>query len=48
MEILDWLQKSKIYDVDKIGHIMRIYYKYPQLLLDTVKDSGAFQDLPTQ
>lgn len=48
IDILDWLVNSKIYDIDKLGHIMRIYYKYPELLFDTIKDKGGFTNLPTQ
>src|SRR5690606_36669744 len=34
--ILQWMLDNKILDVDKVGQIMRIYYKYPKLLLDTI------------
>jgi len=35
-KILEWMLKNNIKDVNKVGQIMRIYYKYPQLLLDTI------------
>jgi flagellar protein FlaI len=40
-DILQWMLDNKITDVDKVGHVMRIYYKYPQLLIDTVSDKGG-------
>ncbi|MFT4310523.1 MAG: type II/IV secretion system ATPase subunit [Candidatus Woesearchaeota archaeon] len=43
--ILQWMLDNKIMDVDKVGQVMRIYYKYPKLLLDTIKDSGNASSL---
>jgi archaeal flagellar protein FlaI len=43
--ILQWMLDNKITDVDKVGHVMRIYYKYPQLLIDTVADKGGSEIL---
>ncbi|MFT4312367.1 MAG: ATPase, T2SS/T4P/T4SS family [Candidatus Woesearchaeota archaeon] len=43
--VLQWLLDNKIFDMDKIGHILRIYYKYPQLLLDTIQDEGSSESL---
>ena len=40
-QILQWMLDNKITDVDKVGHVMRIYYKYPQFLIDTVSDKGG-------
>ncbi|MFT4313331.1 MAG: type II/IV secretion system ATPase subunit [Candidatus Woesearchaeota archaeon] len=39
--ILQWMLDNKMYDVNDVGHIMRIYYKYPQLLLDTISDNAS-------
>ena len=44
-EILDWMLQNEIYDMDKVGQIMRIYYKYPELLIDVVKDKGKYEHL---
>ena len=38
--ILQWMIDNDIKDINKVGQIMRIYYKYPKLLMDTVVDSG--------
>lgn len=40
-EILQWMLDNRITDVDKVGHVMRIYYKYPKLLIDTVADKSG-------
>ncbi|MFW5746190.1 MAG: type II/IV secretion system ATPase subunit [Nanoarchaeota archaeon] len=40
-DILNWMVNNKITDVDKVGQIMRIYYKYPKLLLDTIADKSG-------
>jgi len=37
--------QNEIYDMDKVGQIMRIYYKYPELLIDVVKDKGKYEHL---
>jgi len=44
-DILKWLLKNSIKDVDKIGSIMSIYYKFPDLLIDTVNDNGRVDNL---
>lgn len=41
-QILQWLLDNNIKDVNKVGHIMQIYYKYPKLLLDAINDGGDF------
>lgn len=41
-QVLQWLLDNNIKDVNKVGHIMRIYYKYPKLLLDAINDGGDF------
>lgn len=44
-DILQWMLDNRITDVDKVGQVMRIYYKYPQLLLDTIEDNVASESL---
>lgn len=44
-QILQWMLDNNIKDVNKVGHIMRIYYKYPKLLLDTINDRGSIKNL---
>ncbi len=44
-KVLEWMLKNKVFDVDKVGHIMRIYYKYPQLLLDTISDEASADNI---
>lgn len=43
--VLHWMSVNDIKDVNKVGQIMRIYYKYPKLLLDTIQDGGSAGDL---
>jgi flagellar protein FlaI len=43
--VLTWLQENKLFDVDKVGHVMRIYYKYPKILYDIIDDNGKWHDL---
>ena len=43
--ILKWMSVNDIKDVNKVGQIMRIYYKYPKLLLDTIEDGGSTASL---
>ena len=43
--ILQWMIDNDIRDIDKVGQIMRIYYKYPKLLLDTVMDKGKIPNV---
>jgi flagellar protein FlaI len=40
VRILKWLLENNIKDINKVGQIMRIYYKYPKLLMDTIIDGG--------
>jgi flagellar protein FlaI len=43
-KVLDWLLTNHVMDVDKVGHVMRVYYKSPQLLLDLIRDNVSPQD----
>jgi len=43
--ILQWLVDNDIKDINKVGQIMRIYYKYPKLLLDTIHEGGDFSGI---
>lgn len=47
-DILQWMLDNNIKDVNKVGHIMRIYYKYPKLLVDTINDRGSLKNLNAQ
>jgi len=40
IKVLTWLLENNIKDINKVGQIMRIYYKYPKLLMDTIIDGG--------
>ena len=44
-KILDWMLDKNIYDIDKVGQIMRVYYKYPDILRDLVNEGGQFEQL---
>ncbi|MGM5483348.1 MAG: type II/IV secretion system ATPase subunit [Nanobdellota archaeon] len=44
-DILQWLLDNNIKDVNKVGQIMSIYYKYPELLMDTIKDNKSIKGI---
>lgn len=44
-DILQWMLDNNIKDVNRVGQIMRIYYKYPKMLLDTVTDRQSPENL---
>ncbi|MFT4326405.1 MAG: ATPase, T2SS/T4P/T4SS family [Candidatus Woesearchaeota archaeon] len=41
-EVLQWMIDNNIKDVNKVGQIMRIYYKYPKQLMDNIRSGGKF------
>jgi flagellar protein FlaI len=43
-EILAWMLSHRVMDVDKVGHVMRVYYKSPKLLLDLVRDGVSAKE----
>jgi archaeal flagellar protein FlaI len=43
-QILEWMLDNNVTDVDKVGHIMRIYYKSPKILLDAIRDKAQASD----
>ncbi|MBI2135627.1 type II/IV secretion system ATPase subunit [Candidatus Woesearchaeota archaeon] len=36
-KILQWMVDSKLTDIDKIGHVMHLYYKNPEILENAIK-----------
>ena len=36
--IIKWLVKNKVYDIDKIGNVFKMYYKEPERLIKTVNN----------
>jgi archaeal flagellar protein FlaI len=46
--VLEWLLKNKIYDIDEVGEVLRIYYKHPKLLIDNITDDSSFESVVTQ
>jgi archaeal flagellar protein FlaI len=44
-EVLSWLLQNRIYDIDDVGEVLRIYYKHPKILLDSIRDNGSLKTI---
>ncbi|MFA5142199.1 MAG: type II/IV secretion system ATPase subunit [Candidatus Woesearchaeota archaeon] len=43
--VLNWMIKNKLFDIDQVGDVFRIYYKEPSLLLNAVKEGWTYDRL---
>ena len=44
-KILQWMVDSKLTDIDKLGHVMHLYYKNPEILDNAIKKKIAADKL---
>ncbi len=43
--VLRWLLKNKVYDLDKVGNIFKIYYKQPEKLIKAVNNKWSIDKI---
>lgn len=44
-EILKWLTKEKVFDIDKVGDILKLYYKEPNSLIKAVTNKWSINKI---